>query len=70
MNKTRNFYYGDPKQIDLSKLRTDAIRYSAGDSRTEPAPTTIHFHRHGVRCFGREHEDYKNGELVQDVSER
>lgn len=64
----RNYYYGNPKTLDLGKIRAEAVDVSKGDHRNKPQPVTIHFHASNVRCFNQQHEDYRDGEKV--VSER
>lgn len=59
-----HYYYGDPKSLDLTKIREEAVAYSKGDDRNAPVLVSIHFHKKDERCFGREHEDYKDGEKV------
>lgn len=65
----KNLYYGDSKHLDIQKFREDAATTSRGDKNHAPMPVTIHFHKYGEHCFGQVHEDYKDGEQVQDVRE-
>lgn len=57
--KPRHMYYHDPGKLDLSKMRADAYRSSVGDAISPPVDVTIHFHEHGMKCDGKQHEEFK-----------
>lgn len=60
----RHKYYYDPKKIDLSVLRKEAVQQSKDRRFTpNPAPVVIHWHGHGEACTGKFHESYVNGEM-------
>ena len=51
-----DYYYFDPKKIDIGKLRVEAAKKALGDSRNKPEISTIHHHAHGASCKGKTHE--------------
>lgn len=57
-----NFYYGNAKLLDLSKMRAEAVTVSKGDEKHVPKLAIIHFHRFGEHCKGQDHETYKDGQ--------
>jgi hypothetical protein len=59
--------YHEVGVTDLDKMRAHAVEKSKGDSRNEPELVTIHKHKKTERCFGAEHEDYKDGEHVPEA---
>lgn len=54
----QNYYYGDPKRLDLSKMRMEATQKSNGDMYRDPEEVVIHFHKHDEACVHFEHESY------------
>ena len=59
--------YHEVGVTDLDKMRSRAVEVSKGDSRNDPELVTIHKHKKAERCFGAQHEDYKEGECVESV---
>jgi len=58
-------YYYNPKKIDLTVLRRDAVRLSSDTRFTSPAPVvTIHHHGRDDNCAGKTHETFQNGNKV------
>jgi hypothetical protein len=51
-------YYGDPKTLDLGKMREEAERRSRGDAYKKPESTQIHHHKLGEPCKGHDHEQW------------
>lgn len=53
-----NYFYPErmADTLDLSKIRMEAAR-RAHDSLS-PTDSTIHFHEHGLKCEGYEHEAF------------
>lgn len=58
----RNVYH-DSEQLDLGKLRAEAIRHANGDSRNPGMKVIIHHHKYVDNCDGAsdKHEYYEPG---------
>jgi len=63
----RDMYYGDPTVVNIDALREDANEIADGRRyNREPEDVVIHFHKHGVPCLGKEHEEYPAKKTEQE----